>query len=90
MLNLMRGLVGRLDRLESSKMDLRKEVANEAKRRKVPEDHMITPERRPSMFDSTLGRGPRLYLDSLSETPEKEANRRKDDNAVPNRYFANH
>ena len=24
-----------------------------------------------------------MHLDSLSETPEREANRRKDDNAIP-------
>ena len=51
---------------------------------------MMTPERRPSMFDSAFVRGPRMHLDSLSKPPERYPNRKKYDNAILNGYFANH
>nr|BAP68978.1 RxLR effector candidate protein [Hyaloperonospora arabidopsidis Emoy2] len=77
LLDLMRGLAGRLERLGSSQTELRKEVAHGVKAGREMGDHPRTPDRSPSMFESALGRGPRMHLDSLSETPEREANRRR-------------
>nr|CCA25606.1 AlNc14C307G10453 [Albugo laibachii Nc14] len=42
------------------------------------------------MFESALRRGLRMHVDSLTETPEREANRRKNHDAAPGGYFAKH
>ena len=90
LLDLMRGLAGRLERPESSQTELRKEVAHGVKAGREKGDHPRTPDRSPSMFESALGRGPRMHLDSLSETPEREANRRQYFNGDHDGYFVKH
>ncbi|EEY66888.1 uncharacterized protein PITG_17472 [Phytophthora infestans T30-4] len=68
LLRLLRGVAGRLDKLEESQVKLEKRLETPKQDPKLMVDT--------SPFASALGRGSRMHIDSLSGTPQTQAPRR--------------
>ncbi|GMF42088.1 unnamed protein product [Phytophthora fragariaefolia] len=69
LLALMRGLAGRLDRLEESQSKLQKMLEGDRVERERKIDLRLTPPMDTSPFASGLGRGARMHIDQLGGSP---------------------
>ena len=69
MVQLMRGLMGRLDRLEEPQTKIQGQISEGAQVNKIVDDAQMSPGEDLNLFASGLGRGPRMHIDALSGMP---------------------
>ncbi|ETP42501.1 hypothetical protein F442_10589 [Phytophthora nicotianae P10297] len=85
LLNLMRGLAGRLERLEESQSKLEKKIDGNERAR---EAHVpSTPPMNSSLFATDLGRGAWMHIDSLAGSTETSYTATPRRPAAPPQYF---
>ncbi|KAE9302953.1 hypothetical protein PF001_g13775 [Phytophthora fragariae] len=87
LLALMRGLAGRLDRLEESQSKLEKTLEGDRVERERKIDLRLTPPMDTSPFASGLGRGARMHIDQLGGSPPTPVGRSPTRPAPPHQYF---
>ncbi|KAE9208587.1 hypothetical protein PF002_g19359 [Phytophthora fragariae] len=87
LLALMRGLAGRLDRLEESQSKLEKTLEGDRVERESKIDLRLTPPMDTSPFASGLGRGARMHIDQLGGSPPTPVGRSPTRPAPPHQYF---
>lgn len=67
----MRGLVGRLNRLEESKLRSEGKWAKDGMPRKISDGKSMGLERNPNLFELAVRRGPWMHLYPLTDIPER-------------------
>ncbi|KAE9005615.1 hypothetical protein PR002_g16713 [Phytophthora rubi] len=87
LLALMRGLAGRLDRLEESQSKLEKTLEGDRVERERKIDLRLTPPMDTSPFASGVGRGARMHIDQLGGSPPTPVGRSPTRPAPPHQYF---
>lgn len=70
MMALLRGVAGRLDRLEESQSKLKKKLEDDEGKRARDAHQPTTPAMNVSLFDSGLGRGNPMHIDYLGGSPQ--------------------
>eukprot|EP00644_Phytophthora_capsici_P019293 jgi/Phyca11/21850/fgenesh1_pg.PHYCAscaffold_158_\ len=70
LMTLLRGVAGRLERLEESQTKLEKKLDGDEAKRARNANQPPTPAMNASLFDSGLGRGNPMHLDYLGSSPQ--------------------